>query len=94
MPNDFNPSFAELIRKIETLTLKLETADAIITSLKLEVTQLGKRNLELSVGLENVLTENARLCMVTNHRVESLKAIQKEKQPENNSHFFHNTTLS
>jgi len=94
MSNDFYPSIAELSRKIEALTLKLESADAIIASLKLAVTQLGNRNIELTVGLENVLAENARLCMVTNHRVESLQSIRKEKQPENNSNFLLHNTLS
>jgi len=94
MSHDFYPSVAELTRRIEALTLKLESADTAIASLKSEVTQLGNRNIELTVGLENVLTENARLCMVTNHRVESLKVIRKEKQPANNINFSLDNTLS
>ena len=94
MPNDFYPSVAELTRKIEALTLKLETADTAIASLKSEVAQLGNRNIELTVGLENVLSENARLCMVTNHRVESLKSFRKEKQSESKSNFNLDNTLS
>jgi len=94
MSNDFYPSVAELTRRIESLTLKLESADTTIASLKSEVKQLGNRNIELTVGLENVLTENARLCMVTNHRVESLNSIRKAKQSENYSNFNPDNTLS
>jgi hypothetical protein len=94
MLNDFYPSVAELARKIEALTLKLESSDATITSLKLELSELSNRNIELTVALENVLTENARLCMVTNHRVESLKIIKSEKQSERKGYFSPDNTLS
>ena len=58
------------------LKIKLVAADKEIGELKLEVQRLEGGILELSVKMENLVNENARLVFVTNHRVEAMEDLK------------------
>jgi predicted nucleic acid-binding Zn-ribbon protein len=74
----------ELYKAIDVLTLEngelkiqLFAAEKELGALKVEVKRLEDGALELSVKLEDLTNENARLVMVTNHRVETMEHLKR-----------------
>jgi hypothetical protein len=59
------------------LRLKLLAANDEIGNLKLEVKRLEDGSLELSIKLEDIAIEKARMVMVTKHRVEAIEHVKR-----------------
>jgi hypothetical protein len=80
----------ELCKAIDVLSLengelkiKLFAAEKELGALKVEVKRLENGVLELSVQLEDLINENARLVMVTNHRVETMEHLKRNHLKKN-----------
>ena len=75
----------ELYKAIDVLTLengelkiKLVAANKELVELKLEVQRLEGGVITLTVKMEDLVTENARLVLVTNHRVEAMEHLKRK----------------